>query len=421
MILRGLAGSLIRFAHRGLWRKLPRKLRRNLLLIGASAAAPRVVREVRAKGPVIVVGRLCNASGLGGVARACHDALKAEGIEVYGIDISRVLMCELDFPDFEFEDGRGLVGDGLVLLHVSGDLVPLAVACLGRRFVDRKRIIAHWFWEIATLPRSWGAALAHVHEIWVNTLFVEDAVRSLDPSLAVQVVSLPIARPPARSAPRPSDTNPFTVLAVFNVASGFERKNPCGSIDAFRRAFGDNSNVKLIVKYSNASHWPQAVRLLEAAARGASNIELQGGNLDEAGMEDLYAKADAVISMHRAEGFGLVPAEAALRGIPVVATDWPSTRAFLTDKTGCPIPYHLVPMVDPQHVYEGQLWAEPNIEAAAGALRRLRADAGYRRALGEEARSISSALFDPREYAEEVRLYLAGAEGIANADAPNYS
>ncbi|MEQ1831239.1 MAG: hypothetical protein ABL921_35155, partial [Pirellula sp.] len=158
MVLRGLAGSLIRFTHRRIWRKLPRKLRRNLLLAGAGAVAPIVARDVRPNGPVIVVGRLRNASGLGGVARACHDALKAAGIEVYGIDISRVLMCELDFPDFEFEDGRTLVGGGLVLLHVSGDLVPLAVACLGRRFVAQKRIVAHWFWELPALPRSWSTA-----------------------------------------------------------------------------------------------------------------------------------------------------------------------------------------------------------------------------------------------------------------------
>ena len=46
---------------------------------------------------------------------------------------------------------------------------------------------------------------------------------------------------------------------------------------------------------------------MQEAAGPATNIELRGGVLYERDMEALYAGADAVLSLHRAEGFGLNP------------------------------------------------------------------------------------------------------------------
>jgi glycosyltransferase involved in cell wall biosynthesis len=146
------------------------------------------------------------------------------------------------------------------------------------------------------------------------------------------------------------------------------------------------------------------------AAQGAANVELQESSLAPHDMEKLYAETDVVISLHRAEGFGLVPAEAMLRGIPVVATDWPSTKAFLNEETGCPIHYELIPVTDPQGAYDGQMWADPNIEQAAAALRKLRADPEYRMSLKANAARTASALFCPSVYAKEVCSYLTKSE-----------
>ena len=54
-------------------------------------------------------------------------------------------------------------------------------------------------------------------------------------------------------------------------------------------------------------------------------------NLSDGAVAALLDHATALLAPSRAEGFGLPPAEAALRGLPVVATDLPVTREVLGD------------------------------------------------------------------------------------------
>jgi glycosyltransferase involved in cell wall biosynthesis len=126
--------------------------------------------------------------------------------------------------------------------------------------------------------------------------------------------------------------------------------------------------------------------------------------LDQEGLDALYADADAVISLHRSEGFGLVVAEALLRGLPVVATGWSGSTDFLSETTGMPIGYDLVPAVDPQHTYDfpETVWAEPDIAEAARALRRLRTDPEGARELGARAAAFAASAFGAAAYARAI-------------------
>ncbi|GEO17256.1 glycosyltransferase [Microvirga aerophila] len=391
------------FAHRRVWRRLPHKARRAVLFRLASWWAPRPAPDAKAAGPIIIVGMLRHASGLGAAARACHDALKASGLPVYGIDLTEKLMHELNHTDFTYDDGRQIVGEGTAFLHISGSLLPLAMGHLGRAFVDRKRFVAHWFWELPQVPKDWSPAIPFIHEICVNTTFVRDAIRPITHGRPLHVVSYPLALKTVPRAERGPE-EPFTVLVVFNIASSVARKNPCAAIVAFRRAFGDDPSVRLIVKYMNAFVWPDGVRLMEEAAGGAANIELTGGVLDEAGMDALYGRADVVMSLHRAEGLGLPVAEGMLRGLPVIATDWSGSADFLTRETGVPVNYELVPVNDPQGKYTGSgvRWAEADVGAAAAALQALRADPAWRQRLGAAAAAHATEFFLPQRYAQQV-------------------
>jgi glycosyltransferase involved in cell wall biosynthesis len=393
----------LKFAHLQLWRRLPHAMRRAALFRLAALWAPRITPDAGAKAPVIVVGMLRHASGLGAAARACHDALKDAGLPVYGIDLTTRLLHEENHPEFDFRDGRDLLGDGTVLLHVSGPLVPLAMVYLGRSFVRRKRIIAHWFWELPHVSKDWLAAVPFVHEVWVNTRFVAEAIRPIANGRSVEVVPYPLAVADMARPPRDPDRR-FTVLVIFNIASSVARKNPCAAISAFRRAFGDDPSTRLIVKYLNAFAWPEGLRLMEKAAEGAANIELHGEVLNAAGMDALYEEADVVMSLHRAEGLGLVVAEAMLRHLPAIATDWSGNVDFLTSRTGMPLSYTLVPVDDPQGNYggEGMHWAEVDLDAATTALRKLRDEPDLRQKLGDAAASHAAEFFHPRRYVRHV-------------------
>ena len=54
--------------------------------------------------------------------------------------------------------------------------------------------------------------------------------------------------------------------------------------------------------------------------------------LPPADMAGLMAAVDIVLSLHRSEGFGLVPAEAMQLGKPVVATGWSGNMDFMNDR-----------------------------------------------------------------------------------------
>lgn len=402
--------SILKFAHLQIWRRLPRSARRALLLRGSAWLAPRITAEAKPETPIIVVGPLRAASGLGVGARACHDAVKQAGLPIYGIDLTRTLLHDEDYPDFSFEDGRHLKGAGTIFLHVGGPLVPLALLRLGRDLVSNKRIVAHWVWELPQMPNDWRLGIPYVHEIWTPSQFAADALGTIAGGRPIHVLPHPID-PPA-DWPKPPllrDQRPFTALVIFNIASSFERKNPCAAIAAFRRAFGDDPQVRLIVKYANAFSYPKAIELMEGAAAGATNVTFIGDMMDASGVDALYAEADVIMSLHRAEGFGLVVAEGMLRGIPVIATDWSGNTDFLTPATGVPVNYTLVPAHDPQDTYEHPAicWAQPDSNQAAEALKMLRANPDLRLRLGRSARAHATQLFSPKAYGERVKERLA--------------
>jgi glycosyltransferase involved in cell wall biosynthesis len=102
------------------------------------------------------------------------------------------------------------------------------------------------------------------------------------------------------------------------------------------------------------------------------------------------AASDIVLSLHRSEGFGLVPAEAMLLGKPVIATGWSGNMDFMDATSAALVGYRLVPTEDPRQVYHGASWAEPDQRDAVAHLRRLADDAAERRALGCRARAMAT-------------------------------
>jgi len=238
-----------------------------------------------------------------------------------------------------------------------------------------------------------------VHEIWTPSRFTAAALEGLAPG-RVRVVPHPVAAsPPAPSALDRSDfglpERAFVVLTSFSLASSFARKNPLAAIAAFRQAFGAQRDRILVLKLGHAAHWPEDFAMVRQAVGDASNIRIELRDLPAADSHALTACADVVLSLHRSEGFGLVPAEAMLLGKTVVATDWSATAEFLDADTGVPIPYRLIPAVDPRGVFEapGAVWAEADVGAAAAALRALAADPARVKFLGDAARRHARARF----------------------------
>src|SRR5690606_518886 len=123
--------------------------------------------------------------------------------------------------------------------------------------------------------------------------------------------------------------------------STLARKNPLGVIAAFQTAFPlARCTVGLVVKAMN----PPEDCALHNAIAADPRIRLIDRRLPRAEAEALLACCDAHLSLHRAEGFGRIPAEALALGLPVIATGWSGTADYLTPETGFPVDYALVPV-----------------------------------------------------------------------------
>lgn len=383
------APSRLSLLHRA-WRLLPRQQRRAAMQFVAVLLAPGIDRTPpsRASG-VIVAGELSRASGLGESARLMVTALERLGVPCWPLDVGPLLPAH--HTDVPIATGAAPAPGAALVLHVNPPLLPLVLRRLPPGLARGRAVIGCWVWELPVAPAAWRAGARFVHEAWVPSHFTAGAVESLVPG-RVRVVPYPIGLCPPVPAPLdrgafglPSDA--VVVLLSANLASSFVRKNPLAAIDAFRTAFGDRTDRVLVLKIGNPDHFPGDFAQLQAAVAGAANIRLETRVLPPADAHALTASADIILSLHRSEGFGLVPAEAMVLGKPVVATGWSGNMEFMGGDNSVPVPFTLIPVTDPRGVYDiqGARWAEPDIAAAAAALRRLADDPSERASLGQAA------------------------------------
>jgi glycosyltransferase involved in cell wall biosynthesis len=302
-------------------------------------------------------------------------------------------------PGFVFGD----VG-GPVLCHVNPPDFQAVLFRLGLSGRSRM-LIAHWVWELPVVGRSWRDAFRLIHEAWVPSAFVANALRASGFTGPIRLVAYPLRSPPPPAPPAPRAAGDrFTVLTVFAFESGFHRKNPLAAVAAFRAAFGDRDDVRLIVKTRGRSLSGDPERELAATIAAAANITVIDRDFDEAAMADLLAGSDVLLSLHRAEGFGLSLAEAMLMGKPVVATAWSGNLDFMNADAACLVPAELVAARDESPIYDGiqARWAEPSAASAADWLRRLHADRPMREAVGRAALRLAMARLGVAAYGDSI-------------------
>lgn len=251
-------------------------------------------------------------------------------------------------------------------------------------------MIACWFWELEIIPLEWLPALDIVDEIMVSSSFVEAAFRRVT-NKPIFRVPLPLDDVPDSGLTRKDfglRSDAFIFLVTFDFNSWLDRKNPFAAIEAFIRAFSpERDDVQLLVKSSNGYRYPEPfLRLLKATSRDL-RIVVRDEVIDRHHVHAVQRCADAYISLHRAEGFGLGLAESMRLGKPVVATAWSGNVDFMDERNSLLVDYRLVPVEPGQYPHsQGQRWAEANIDQAATCMRRLVDEPGLAERIGNQAR-----------------------------------
>jgi glycosyltransferase involved in cell wall biosynthesis len=353
--------------------------------------------SLRGASGVTVAGYFRTESGVGEAGRAHVLALNTAGIP------TRLLDFSAHAPSRDRDEtvaARDADGDHRInLVCVNADQVPTFVEETGPDFFAGRYNIGSWWWELPSFPEAWTGAFRHFDEIWAGTQFIASAIAAKSPIPVVlipPVVSVGSVRAGRKRAFGLSDEE-TVFLFVFDFLSVFARKNPLGAIAAFRRAFPDPAEpVRLVLKSVNGDFDPANRERLLAAVGDDPRVTLMNDYLTRAQKNELIAACDAYVSLHRSEGFGYTLAEAMAMGKPLIGTDWSGPADFMTASNSFPVRYELVELTDDFGPYSaGQVWAEPDLEDAARAMRAVRERPAEAALRGERARADIAVRYSP--------------------------
>lgn len=348
------------------------------------------------KAIIQVSGFFSSSLGLGQAARKQAKLIEGIGYEVLQNDITSAVSPSLLGMNHDVEPAKNSSGQmanlttphppKITILHLNPPETPKAIEANGCNLGDYK--IGYWIYELEDIPRLWRHVSPLVHEVWSATQFSADAL-SKGLARPVEVMPLPIElwQPNIDIGMKYGlDTSNFIVLMAYDVNSSVARKNPYAAIEAFKRAFPQQRDVTLIVKVSRLDNWLPARNQLVEAIAGDTRIRLIEDILNENDMAGLVESADAILSMHRSEGFGLLLAEAMARGKAVVATGWSGNMDFMNEDVSHLVDYKIISVADQQKSYSGGQWADPSIDDAANKLRNCKNNKPARLDMGERAK-----------------------------------
>ncbi len=249
-------------------------------------------------------------------------------------------------------------------------------AAYGPNLFSNRYNIGCWPWELSQLPKYWKHVFDSVDEVWAISYFLAD-VYAEQTNKPVIYVPVYVNVQEVEAFDRKElnlDSRDFIFLTMLDFNSYVMRKNPVGTIEAFKRAFPDTSGKeRLIIKTINGHFHPTKLNELLDCVNNDFRIVLMDGPLSRARTCGLIRGVDCVVSLHRAEGFGRVIAESMFLERPVIATDYSGSTTFLNKSNGFPIPFKLRNVQRGEYIFEeGSDWAEPDLDAAVEAFRVVR-------------------------------------------------
>jgi glycosyltransferase involved in cell wall biosynthesis len=335
---------------------------------------------------------------LGVVARGMASAFQAAGVHFNVINLEAGNYSSHTDQTWSHKESRRADYDTTIVCVNPDNSFHLRtqapVDVLGDRYV-----IGNWYWELPELPDEWVKEFEYVDEVWAASQFIADAVSRRSPAPVVRippVVTLSQGVGLSRTHFGLPD-NRYLFLSMFDTHSVLERKNPLGVLRAFKKAFPHDLSVGLVMKFNNTGEGQTAPREVQAELANVDNVFVIQRTLNRDEVSSLISVCDCFVSLHRAEGFGMGPAEAMSLGKPAIMTNWSGNTDYMTADNCIAVDYELVQLGRDYGPYKAdQYWAEADLDQAAYSMKRVVAKPEFAKKIGLRAKQTISSQFSPQ-------------------------
>ncbi|QEH66975.1 glycosyltransferase [Cellulosilyticum sp. WCF-2] len=293
----------------------------------------------------------------------------------------------------------------------NADMVPVTKQYVGNENWKNRYNIGLWYWELPDFPDEWVGSFEELDEIWVTSKFTFNAVskKSTKPVYYVPLsINMNLEEIKNDRSIFDLPESPFLFITMYDVFSINERKNPKATVKAFLEAFDVNDmNVGLVLKVNNVEANQKEVEELREWIKPYKNIYIVAKTLSQNEVYSLINSCDALISLHRSEGFGLSMAEAMYLGKPAIATNWSGNVDFMNAENSCVVDYKLIQLDKDYGPYKAyQKWADPDTKHAAQYMKKLYEDKEYYENISIRGKDTIRSQFSPEVVGERIKQRL---------------
>jgi glycosyltransferase involved in cell wall biosynthesis len=263
--------------------------------------------------------------------------------------------------DHEFVDYRDFLKDVAAYQNKKCLIVPVPSAW---RFTlkDQVPFINAFVCESNVIPESDAKKLRYIEQIWTPSRFCQKVL--FNNHFASKYVPYSMEMPLRECT---KNQKVYTFLCSFDGKFTIHRKGIIHAITAFKRAFEDIENVAMVIKTFDLK--PASEKLLNECINGDKRITIKTNFVET--VDEIYDDVDCYVSLHASEGFGRHIAEAMLRKITVICTNYGGNTDFCTPETAKLVDGEFINHKhDAQYHWNG-LWIYPNILHAQLHMRRL--------------------------------------------------
>jgi glycosyltransferase involved in cell wall biosynthesis len=294
----------------------------------------------------------------------------------------------------QINHGYGVAANGMIStlrdlgheVNISDPAAPVEIAFIQPDYWEWSNPNAHHIgyvpWESTRLPDKWIAPMQKADEVWTTSqwckrVFDKNGIGNVK-VYHHGVDQATWARKRRRVEERP--------LRFLHIGEPAPRKGGQLVYDAFMAVFGDSGEqATLTIKahHHNSVRGPEIVtigtdgNIYMIPENRRSSVQVISGEMPEHELVDLVRRHDVLVYPSWGEGFGLIPLQAMVTGMPVICpTAWAPYSHLLVPELA--LPSKLAPSPWPD-MHPGNMY-EPDAEALKNMMRNLTDPANFMKA-----------------------------------------